>query len=195
MYTHTRTQRSHSPEETCTARGKHRTAYTRLSQQRTADVTDSSSCGNQSVLEDSRAKPFLLRERIHTSASKSAPSEVKKLKQHVQTGNVLKVTFKQEENDSWKSRYTWNQRAALETVAMCRKLKTITHYLYLFKIIKCLVQESKCMMRFKVYDVYDNHCTELEAKRKYTSKVFTLRIGGLSLGSRQWQVEGVYSKS
>lgn len=62
---------------------------------------------------------------------------------------------------------------------MCRKLKTITHYLYLFKIIKCLVQESKCMMRFKVYDVYDNHCTELEAKRKYTSKVFTLRIGGM----------------
>lgn len=40
-------------------------------------------------------------------------------------------------------------------------------------------------MRFKIYDVYDNHCTELEEKRKYTSKVLTLRRGGMQLGSRQ----------
>lgn len=51
------------------------------------------------------------------------------------------------------------------------------------------------MTRFKIYDVYDNHCTELEAERKYTSKVLTLHIGGMQLGSRQWQVKGVYSKS
>lgn len=34
-------------------------------------------------------------------------------------------------------------------------------------------------MRFKIYDTYDNHCTELEAKRKYTSKVLALHIGGM----------------